>query len=143
MLGPTVSLASPSWRKAPIWGLRPDLYYCWTLAGLLTWGALSDERTGLSFARLSQQYEVFYQYVQFAFFKLLNECIYNIRPLSVRAQYSSALNLYSLITSRHRQRRKRRSFVAVPVLHSCVAAVTCLPSRCLETAKVYLSLSRS
>jgi hypothetical protein len=42
--------------KAPIWSLRPDLYYCWTVAGLLRWGAVSDERTGLSFARLSQQY---------------------------------------------------------------------------------------
>jgi hypothetical protein len=42
--------ASLSWNKAPIWGLRPDLYYCLTVAGLLTWGALSDERTGLSFA---------------------------------------------------------------------------------------------
>jgi hypothetical protein len=30
-------------------GLRPDLYYCQTVPGLLMWGALSDERTGLSF----------------------------------------------------------------------------------------------
>jgi hypothetical protein len=37
------------WNKAPIWGLRPDLYYCLTFAGLLVWGALSDERTGPSF----------------------------------------------------------------------------------------------
>jgi hypothetical protein len=44
MLRPTVPSASPSWNKVPIWGLRPDLYYCWTVAGLL--------RTGLSFARL-------------------------------------------------------------------------------------------
>jgi hypothetical protein len=41
--------ASLSWNKAPIWGLRPDLYYCLTVAGLLIWGALSDERPGLSF----------------------------------------------------------------------------------------------
>jgi hypothetical protein len=41
--------ASLSWNKAPIWGLRPDLYYCQSAAGLLMWGALSDERTGLSF----------------------------------------------------------------------------------------------
>jgi hypothetical protein len=41
--------ASLSWNKAPIWGLRPDFYYCQTVAGLLMWGALSDERTGLSF----------------------------------------------------------------------------------------------
>jgi hypothetical protein len=42
--------ASLSWNKAPIWGLRPDLYYCLTVAGLLMWGVLSDERTGLPFA---------------------------------------------------------------------------------------------
>jgi hypothetical protein len=41
--------ASLSWNKAFIWGLRPDLYYCLTVAGLLISGALSDERTGLSF----------------------------------------------------------------------------------------------
>jgi hypothetical protein len=40
---------SLSWYKAPIWGLRPDFYYCRTVAGLLGWGALSGERTGLSF----------------------------------------------------------------------------------------------
>jgi hypothetical protein len=44
MLRPTVQSARPSWNKAPIWGLRPDLYYCQTDAGLLMWGALSDER---------------------------------------------------------------------------------------------------
>jgi hypothetical protein len=41
--------ASLSWNIAPIWGLRPDFYYCQTVVGLLMWGALSDERTGLSF----------------------------------------------------------------------------------------------
>jgi hypothetical protein len=46
MLRPTATL---SWNQAPIWGLRPDLYYCQTVAGLLRWGALSDERTGLPF----------------------------------------------------------------------------------------------
>jgi hypothetical protein len=40
--------ASLSWNKAPFWGLRPDLYYCLTVASLLIWGALSDERTDLS-----------------------------------------------------------------------------------------------
>jgi hypothetical protein len=39
-------LASLSWNKAPIWGLRPDLYYCQTVTGLLM-------RTGLSFARVT------------------------------------------------------------------------------------------
>jgi hypothetical protein len=37
-----------SWNKAHNWGLRPNFYYCLTVAGLLIWGALSDERTGLS-----------------------------------------------------------------------------------------------
>jgi hypothetical protein len=40
---------SLSWNKSPIWGLRPDLYYCLTIAGLLLWGALFDDRMGLSF----------------------------------------------------------------------------------------------
>jgi hypothetical protein len=29
----------------------PDIYYCLTVTVLLLWGALSDERTGLSFVR--------------------------------------------------------------------------------------------
>jgi hypothetical protein len=41
--------ASASWNKAPIWGLQPDFYYCHIVADLLMWGALSDERTGVSF----------------------------------------------------------------------------------------------
>jgi hypothetical protein len=45
--------ASLSWNKAPVWDLRPDLYYCLTVAGLLMWGALSDERTVPSFARVT------------------------------------------------------------------------------------------
>jgi hypothetical protein len=32
-----------------MWGLRPDFYYCQTVACLLIWGALFDERTGLPF----------------------------------------------------------------------------------------------
>jgi hypothetical protein len=41
--------ASLSWCQAPIWDLQLDFYYCQTFAGLLTWGALSYERMGLSF----------------------------------------------------------------------------------------------
>jgi hypothetical protein len=41
--------ASLSWNKAPIWGLRPDLYYYQTVAGSFVCGALSDEGTVLSF----------------------------------------------------------------------------------------------
>jgi hypothetical protein len=32
-----------SWNKGPNWGLRSNFYYCQTDAGLLMWGALSDE----------------------------------------------------------------------------------------------------
>jgi hypothetical protein len=45
-----------SWNKAPVWDLGPDFYYCKTIAGLLTWGALSDERSGLSFTMYNVQY---------------------------------------------------------------------------------------
>jgi hypothetical protein len=41
--------ASLSWSKAPVWGLRPDFYYCQAVADLLMWSAISDERTGLPF----------------------------------------------------------------------------------------------
>jgi hypothetical protein len=45
--------SSLSWNKAPTWGSRPYLPYCQRVAGLLMWGALSDERTGLSFVRVT------------------------------------------------------------------------------------------
>jgi hypothetical protein len=48
--------ASLPWNKAPVWGLRPDFYYCQTIAGFLMWGALSDERTGQSFTMYNVQY---------------------------------------------------------------------------------------
>jgi hypothetical protein len=41
--------ASLTWNKAPIWGLRPDIYYFLTITVLLLWSALSDEMTDLSF----------------------------------------------------------------------------------------------
>jgi hypothetical protein len=33
-----------SWNKAPIWGLRPNFYYCQTVAGLLMSSALTRGR---------------------------------------------------------------------------------------------------
>jgi hypothetical protein len=49
-LRPTVSQPICLGTKHPFRGLRPDLDYCLTVAGLLVWGALSDDRTGLPFA---------------------------------------------------------------------------------------------
>jgi hypothetical protein len=46
---------SLSWCQAPIWGLQPEFYYCQTVVGLLLWGALSDERTGLPFTIATAQ----------------------------------------------------------------------------------------
>jgi hypothetical protein len=43
--GQSVSL---SWCQAAIWGPRLHFYYCHAVAGLLMWGALSDEWAGLS-----------------------------------------------------------------------------------------------
>jgi hypothetical protein len=56
--------ASLSWYKAPMWGLRPDLYFCQTAAGLLIWGTLSNGRMGLAFARSSFIGECFYKYIK-------------------------------------------------------------------------------
>jgi hypothetical protein len=47
-----------------------------TVAGLLMWGALSDERMGLSFARVTVSSSKSCQYVQFTFYMLLKVCIY-------------------------------------------------------------------
>jgi hypothetical protein len=38
--------------SSPIWGSWPDIYYCLTGIVLLSWGALSGKRTGLSFVRV-------------------------------------------------------------------------------------------
>jgi hypothetical protein len=40
---------SLSWCQAPILVPRPDFYYWQTVSGFLMWGAVSDERAGLSF----------------------------------------------------------------------------------------------
>jgi hypothetical protein len=56
--------ASLSWNKALIWGLRPDFYYCQTVAALLMWGAYSDERTGLSFTIAAGPYQRSYSLVR-------------------------------------------------------------------------------
>jgi hypothetical protein len=49
ILRPTVSRPACLRIRHPSGGLRPDFYYCRTVAPLLMWGALSDERTGLTF----------------------------------------------------------------------------------------------
>jgi hypothetical protein len=127
--------ASLSWNKAAIWGLRPDFDYCLTVAGLLIWGALSDERTGLSFL-----YAV-------------GPCQGSLSRLRVpwdSRPYFTVSDLRLPFSSPPKTRR-----VTVEVFHpefsysTCIVACvsvapgTCLPSRCLETTLIYLLISRS
>jgi hypothetical protein len=85
---------SLSWNKTPIWGLRPDFYYCQTVADLLMWGALSDERMGLPFtiaaravilgseSRGTHDHILLYQIRDFHFRRLL-------RLAGLRCRYST------------------------------------------------------
>jgi hypothetical protein len=75
--------ASLSWNKAPIWGLRQDLYYCRTAAGFLMWGALSDERTGLSLSKVTVSSNKSVVSMYNLHLMLFNICIYNIYRASV------------------------------------------------------------
>jgi hypothetical protein len=91
-------------EKAPIWGLRPDLYYCLTVTGFLMWGAFSDERTGLSFARVTAVVSVlsvrtiYILHVIKGMYVSMYVCMYVCMyvytiytgPLSVQAQYSKS-----------------------------------------------------
>jgi hypothetical protein len=121
---------SLSWNKAPIWGLRPDCYYCQTVAGLLMWGALSDERTGLSFtidagARQRHIY-VSDSRLPFALPPTTRRVTVQLfEPASTRVT-DLLLQTVLLITFRHGPHRKHRSSIAFVF----VAAGTCLPSRC-------------
>jgi hypothetical protein len=78
-----------SWNKAPIWGLRPDLYYCLTVADLM-WGALSDERTGLSFDRVTAVVSLLSVCTIYILHVIKRMYVYTIysRPLSAQDQCS-------------------------------------------------------
>jgi hypothetical protein len=56
---------------SPLWNLWPDITFCLKVAVLSLWGALSDERSGLSLASYCQQYLVHCQnLIQFIFYVL-------------------------------------------------------------------------
>jgi hypothetical protein len=59
--------------SSPISGPRPDFCYCQTLAVLLVCGALSDERTGLSFVAviLSRTWHLYLQFYLSAYYILI------------------------------------------------------------------------
>jgi hypothetical protein len=54
---------SMSWYLAPLWDLLPDITSCLKFAVLILWGALSDERAGLSISRLLYDWQLASQYV--------------------------------------------------------------------------------
>jgi hypothetical protein len=102
---------SQSWRRAPIRGSGPGIYYCLTVTFLLLWCALSDERTGLPFVRVivcvSKPFATILVLRIFTFY-MLNMLInvYKIYtgPLSAQARYSrfcpisSSFCYHSLVT---------------------------------------------
>jgi hypothetical protein len=90
--------------SSPLWDARPDFSFkWWPLRSLSSWGALSDERVGLSFVEslslchictFIQKY--LHHYIQQACI-LWNICTVCTRPLSVQALWSrSCLILLSL-----------------------------------------------
>jgi hypothetical protein len=70
-----------------IWGPRPDICYCQAFAVLSMWGALSDERTGLSFVAVTVVKDSGSLWVQIIYSFICNSSIYvctiYTRPLSV------------------------------------------------------------
>jgi hypothetical protein len=76
---------SQSWCRTPIWGSWPDIYCCLTVSAFLLWGALSDERTGLSFVRvivcISKSFVIMQK--MFTFYMLNMFKIYSIYRASV------------------------------------------------------------
>jgi hypothetical protein len=71
--------ASLSWNN-PHLELTTRFFYCQTVAGLLMWGALSDERMGLTFTVYNVYMNVYKIYT---------------RPLSVQTQYSRSCPIFS------------------------------------------------
>jgi hypothetical protein len=53
-----IQSASHFWCQTPFYDPRPDFCYCHTISVLLMWGALCDERTGLSFVAVITLYVI-------------------------------------------------------------------------------------
>jgi hypothetical protein len=123
--------AGLSYNKAPIRVLRPDLYYCMTVAGFFIWDPLSNERTGLSFAiaadpRQHNHFLVFSPvglatiFYCLRFDSRIHECtvVYNCHAAEIEVTLS---NTSSLLLCCH-----GNAFVSI----RC-RGKKCFPSRCL------------
>jgi hypothetical protein len=79
--------------SSSLWNPWPYIIFCLKVAVLSLWGALSDERSGLSPVNHCQQYLIHCQNViSFTFYMPHMFYLYAIytRPLSAQAQYSSS-----------------------------------------------------
>jgi hypothetical protein len=143
--------ASLSLNKAPTLGLRPDFYYCQTVAGLFMWGALSDERTGLSFTtaagpRQRSHFGVRVPWNSRSYFTVSKSRLPFLSPPTTSRATVEVFDPTSTWDSltRHGPRRKHSLSIVEKacLLIRCLAtdviflrvyafAVMCLPSRCL------------
>jgi hypothetical protein len=91
--------------KHPYGAYDQIFYYCQTFAGFLMWGARSDERTGLSFPKVtvSSNKSVASMYIlHFTCYKMYVYTAYT-GPLSVQA--TSGLKLYSRRTGQRTENK--------------------------------------
>jgi hypothetical protein len=148
--------ASLSWNKAPIWGLRPDIYYFLTISVLLLLSALSDEMTGLCFVHATGPRQGSASWVRvplfsWPYFTLIFEISLfvasyasyghggGIRPRLLTGMCLSTDFVHCLyhLSTDHSKKKHVASAECVSV-----AAETYLPSRYSETSLVYPPISR-
>jgi hypothetical protein len=103
MLQPTVQSASPSWNKAPMWGLREDLYYCQTVAGPKTLTGflyrVGTDPTEISFIRVAYCHSrVFIAPLPSTGCTLLSHVI--VRVIQQRAVYQESVFTQTCLSSR-------------------------------------------
>jgi hypothetical protein len=90
--------ASLFWNKAPIRGLRPDLYYCQTVVQVFLCGALFLTRGRVCRLPESQSAVIILLSVCAIYILHVIKCMYiqhTQRPMSVQAQYSRSCPIIS------------------------------------------------
>jgi hypothetical protein len=75
--------------SSPSWGSWPDVSFYTKVTVQSMWGALSDERSGLSFVSNIKSIVSMYTHLQ-GYTQYLLQCTIYTRPLSVQAQYMNS-----------------------------------------------------